>query len=70
MSDILLITCTETNKRTGKKETIVSHGIDMDSGKTIILPCDPIEVFVRTCGARFDQDMGEWIMKEPARATA
>jgi len=34
---ILLITYTERNETTGRKETIVSDGIDLDTGRTVVL---------------------------------
>jgi len=35
---ILLITDTERNETTGRTETIVSHGIDLNTGRTVVLP--------------------------------
>lgn len=45
--------------RTGKKEFLVSHGIDLDTGKTVITTCEPPD---RIQGARFDKDYQEWVI--------
>ncbi len=45
--------------RTGKKEFLVSHGIDPDTGRTVITSCDPPS---RIPGARFDDDYQEWVI--------
>jgi hypothetical protein len=34
---IVVIVTKETNPRTGRKQSIVSHGVDLDTGKTVIL---------------------------------
>lgn len=46
------------NIPTGKKELLVSHGYDTYTGKTIILP----QEHPRHIGAKFDMEMGEWVM--------
>jgi hypothetical protein len=43
---------------TGKTEFVVSHGIDVETGKTVILPND----HPRTLGGKFDYDIGEWVI--------
>lgn len=57
---IELITVQERNKRTGKMETIVSHGVDTNTGRNVILPCEtPQEL-----GAKFDTNHG-WHFPDP-----
>lgn len=55
---ILLITYTETNNRTGRKETLVSHGVNLKTDKAVVLPQETPQ----SMGARFDRDMGEWLL--------
>lgn len=47
--------------KTGEKEFVVSHGIDLETGKMVILPCDPPHTFR---GAYIDSDIGEWVLPE------
>lgn len=43
---------------TGKKELLVSHGIDEDTGKAVILPCEhPARL-----GAQIDIDLNEYVL--------
>lgn len=43
---------------TGEKEFTASHGIDYDTGQTVILPCEhPAKL-----GAEYDDKLGEWIL--------
>jgi hypothetical protein len=60
---IIVIVHTEHNEKTGRMEQVVSHGIDPDTGKTIVLPQDSPEKI----GAVFDHNTGEWLI--PARST-
>lgn len=39
----------------------VSHGIDNLTGKTVILPTEPLKVF-ESMGARFNADSGSWLL--------
>lgn len=43
---------------TGKKEFGTSHGVDMDTGKMVITSTEPPDQL----GARYDQDMMEWVI--------
>lgn len=56
---ILVITTTETNRKTGREERIVSHGIDMATDRPVILPCEKPEVI----GARYNQSLGEFVLE-------
>lgn len=43
---------------TGKTEFVVSHGVDEDTGRNIILPSEhPAKL-----GAKFDLELGEWVI--------
>lgn len=54
---VVLITVTETNKRTGKSEQIASHGYNVDTGRTVIVPCDTPQSF----GAQMHPELG-WVL--------
>lgn len=57
---IIVITNKEKNERTGLDEVIVSHGIDLATGKVIILPCaTPSRI-----GATYDAGVGEYVLRE------
>jgi hypothetical protein len=48
----------EGNRNTGKKEFVVSYGIEEDTFKTVILPVEhPSKL-----GGRFDTEIGEWVL--------
>jgi hypothetical protein len=44
--------------KTGRKEFLTSHGVDFDTGRNVILPCDPPS----RLGAVYDNEMGEWVL--------
>lgn len=58
MSKIILITTRERNKKTGRIEEIVSHGINHASGLPEIVPCETPQ----SLGAAFCNTMGEWLL--------
>jgi hypothetical protein len=44
---------------TGQKEYVASHGVDIDTGRNIIVSADhPSKL-----GARFNEDLGEWVIE-------
>jgi len=44
---------------TGKKEFVISHGIDLKTGKVIIMPqVPPLDIK----GAYYDSEIDEWIL--------
>ena len=43
---------------TGKKELLVSHGIDEDTGRSVCLPCE----HPNRLGAVFDTILGEYVL--------
>lgn len=61
---IIVIAYTETNKRTGKIEPIVSHGVNVNTGKVIAMP----PIHPQQTGAVFDHDIGEWIIRTETTA--
>lgn len=44
---------------TGETEFVVSHGINEDTGESVILPNDPPRTFP---GAYYNGDIGEWVL--------
>jgi hypothetical protein len=55
---IVLILTREHGHRTGWKENIVSHGVDLDTDKTVILPFEqPLAL-----GAVYNDKLGEWVL--------
>lgn len=45
---------------TGQTEFSVSHGVDEDTGRTVILPTEhPARL-----GARFDKKLHEWVLED------
>lgn len=54
----MVIVNREKNLRTEQKEEVVSHGVDLDTGKTVTLPCVP----PADVGAVFDPDIGEYVV--------
>lgn len=55
---IVLITTLVWNESRNVHELLVSHGIDYNTGKTIILPCDPPHML----GGKFNKDLQEWVL--------
>jgi len=45
---------------TGKKEFVVSHGIDEETGKSIVLPNE----HPNALGGEFNSELGEWVIYE------
>lgn len=66
---LMLVTFRERNSRTGRMETLVSHGVDLDTDKTVITDSETIEVW-KTRGAVFDHNMGEWVYRDRVKAEA
>ena len=56
---IILITCRDENRK-----IVVSHGIDADTLKTVILPCEELNYFRIHCKAYFLPSIGEWVMED------
>lgn len=64
---IIVIYNEETCPKTGHKKNVVSHGVDIETGRDVVLP----QVDIREIGAKFDDDMGEYVLsdKEQERQT-
>ena len=57
---IILITYIENNPTSPDyKKKMVSHGVDVTTGQTIILPNEPLASFDRY----FDPNLGEYMLK-------
>lgn len=57
---ILVITNVEISEKTGLKQDIVSHGINLDTDQVVTLPQLPVNLI----GATFDPEMGEYVLKD------
>lgn len=55
---IVVIVTKETNPRTGRNQSIVSHGVDLDTGNTVILPAEAPE----SIGAVLHPQLGEFVL--------
>lgn len=55
---IIVICFKERDPKTGVVRTVISHGVDQATGRTVILPCDAPE----DIGAVFDQSLGEYVV--------
>lgn len=69
MGRIICITCWTDQlgpqgRPTGRKELVVSHGINEDTGRTVILPCEPPAAL----GATLDRNLNEWVLDGPDEA--
>lgn len=58
---MILITYREKNRRTGRMETRVSHGVCLNSGRDIITDNETIDTYIAH-GAKMNQDIGEYVM--------
>lgn len=56
---ILVITTNVTNKKTGKTELVVSHGIDLSTGRNVVLPTDP----PKELGAVWSNEYQEYVLE-------
>lgn len=59
---IILITCREYDEVDCKYDVYVSHGIDTDTDKTVILPSDTLNYYRMTGMAEYNQEIGEYIL--------
>ena len=64
-ADIMVVVVPERNTKTGRMENIVSHGINMETDKMVIMSGGSPE----SIGAVFDKAVGEYmIYGQPATA--
>lgn len=63
---IVVIVTKETNPRTGREQSIVSHGVDLDTGKAVILPAEAPE----SIGAVLHPELGQFVLLDtpPSRS--
>lgn len=55
----MVIVVTERNKK-GDLEEIISHGVDMETGRDVIMQCIP----VKSCDyIYYDKESGEYFLK-------
>ena len=57
---IVVVTQQELNERTGRLTLIVSHGIEVESGRPVTLP----QVHPEQLGAVVDPEVGEYVLPE------
>lgn len=58
---IVLVVILEKNKLTNKEELITSHGVNYETGATIILPCEhPLSL-----GGVKNSRLGSWVIYQP-----
>lgn len=55
---IVLVVVTEKNPRTGRLESIVSHGVDFDTGNNVVLPGSSPQ----SLGAVWNSDLNEYTL--------
>lgn len=58
---ILVLTTRERHERTGQMQLLVSHGIDLETDQTIVLP----QVAPSAIGAILDHDLEEYALLDP-----
>ncbi len=56
---IIVITTREKNPKTGRIETIVSHGVESGSLRNVVLPNETPE----SIGAKFCPAIGEYVLE-------
>lgn len=60
---IILITCVHYPKHKPRGEVIVSHGVDYNTDKNVILPNETISYY-KMHGAYWDEIIGEWVLPD------
>ncbi len=64
MPRVILITGTfpiyKNGHKTGKTEFVVSHGVNEETGRNVILPCEHPAML----GAKFDTQLQEWVLED------
>lgn len=56
--EVIVIVTSEENPKTHRMEQIVSHGIDPQSGRTVVMSC----CTPQQAGAVFDSRIGEFVI--------
>lgn len=55
---IIAITVYLRNEKTGLKSLVVSHGIERESGRQVVLPCE----HPKDIGAIWNAELREWVI--------
>ena len=55
---IIAVTFIHRDEKTGQKKLVVSHGIDREAGKQIVLPCE----HPKDIGATWNESLREWVI--------
>lgn len=55
---IIVVTCYDGDPLTKKKTLVASHGIDSETDRVVILPCEEPS----TLGAVWHQELREWVL--------
>ncbi|MDR5798957.1 MULTISPECIES: hypothetical protein [Caballeronia] len=55
---IIVIVTSERDPKTGRLRRVVSHGVDSQTDRLVVLPCDPPEAI----GAVWNADIGEYVI--------
>lgn len=55
---IIAVTMYHKNEKTGRTSLIVSHGVERETGKHIVLPCE----HPKDLGAAWNAELLEWIL--------
>lgn len=63
MSRVIVIAMREKNERTGVSQLVASHGMDEETLEAVVLP----GVHPTALGAKWDLDLGEWVLEEPSK---
>ena len=58
---IIVIAEESINPKTGRKEVLVSHGVNIDNGKNVVLP----QVSLKEIGAIYNSELEEYVLPEP-----
>lgn len=56
---IIVVTCETKNEKTGRMETLVSHGVDMDTNLNVVLPW----ITLKEIGAVYNEELNEYVLK-------
>ena len=59
---IVVVTTKEKDERTGFETIVASHGVDFESGQTVVLPGQP----PARLGAVLHQELGEYVILSPS----
>lgn len=61
---ILVITCKERHPRTNQLIEMVSHGVDMDTGRNIVLQNEPLQNVIKAWGLIYSKEEREYYIPD------